>query len=402
MVVSGVFITLVKGEKLRFIDLFAGIGGFHYAMKSFNGECVFASETNRFAIESYQKNHQFNSDFDITKIQAKEIPPFDLLCAGFPCQTFSKAGSRQGFRDKTRGSLFFEILKILEYHKPKFILLENVRNLVTHDKGVTWSVINDSLKDLGYQILEHPLILSPHQFGIPQLRERVFIPGIYNPEKTHIPLKFNFEKSLSKEDNSIESILEENPQLNEKSFLSKKEEDVLRMWDEFYKGINTESLGFPVWADVFTGKVTLSELHHDWKKKVIKRNLDLYNNNKIFIEGWLKKYNYLEGYHKGYRKFEWQAGNDIGTVFHGLIQFRPSGVRVKRPNVAPALVAMVQVPIYGPLKRKLTLRECSRLQSFPENFIFNQNEHEAYKQLGNSVNVKVVEKVLSYLMSQKV
>ena len=146
-------------DKKRFVDLFAGIGGFHYAMQQFNGECVFASEINKYAIEAYAKNHHTNADFDITKIHPEtDIPPFDVLCAGFPCQAFSKAGGQQGFKDKTRGTLFFNILTVLETHRPSYILLENVRNLVSHDKGDTWKVITDSLKELGYRLTEKPLI----------------------------------------------------------------------------------------------------------------------------------------------------------------------------------------------------------------------------------------------------
>lgn len=393
----------MTNDTKKFIDLFAGIGGFHYAMKRFNGECVFASEINKYAIESYGKNHGTDADFDITKIDPKtDIPSFDVLCAGFPCQAFSKAGNQEGFKDKTRGTLFFDIIRVLETHKPTYIVLENVRNLVSHDKGNTWEVIMASLKELGYRTTNQPLILSPHQFGVPQLRERVFIPGVYDPENVDNPLDFNFDKLLSKEENSIIHILDDEKIDNSTYVISTKEEKILEIWNEFYQGVTAETLGFPVWMDVFTGEIDTHAENPSWKNGFIEKNQKLYRENKAFIDQWLHKHKHLEGYHKGFRKFEWQAGTDIKSVFEGLIQFRPSGVRVKRPTVSPALVAMVQVPIYGPLKRKLSLTECARLQSFPEDFIFNEKQHEAYKQLGNSVNVTVVEKVLEKLFQEKV
>jgi DNA (cytosine-5)-methyltransferase 1 len=134
----------------KFIDLFAGIGGFHIAMEKLGGECVFASEIDAAAIKTYYDNFQIDSNHDITKTNADDIPSFDVLCAGFPCQAFSKAGHQKGFSD-TRGTLFFDIERILKFHlnkykKPKMIVLENVRNLVSHDDGNTWLTIKNILK----------------------------------------------------------------------------------------------------------------------------------------------------------------------------------------------------------------------------------------------------------------
>ena len=136
-------------NKFKFIDLFAGIGAFHIAMESLGGECVFASEIDKYAIETYAENFNINSNNDIIKTKAEDIPKHDVLCAGFPCQPFSNAGNKKGFVD-TRGTLFFEIERILKYHKTPYIILENVRNLASHDNGNTWNVIKNSLKELGY------------------------------------------------------------------------------------------------------------------------------------------------------------------------------------------------------------------------------------------------------------
>ena len=187
-------------ESFDYIDLFSGIGGFHQAMDNIGGKCVFSSEIDKNCIEVYKTNYGINSNNNITIINEKDIPPHQVLCAGFPCQTFSIAGKKLGFKDKTKGTLFFEIVRILEYHKPKYIILENVKNLVSHDNGNTWNTIQESLRELGYRTTSKPLILSPHQFGIPHFRERVIILGKYEPNNIDKPIDINFVNLLKKED----------------------------------------------------------------------------------------------------------------------------------------------------------------------------------------------------------
>ena len=138
-----------------------------------------------------------------------------------------------------------------------------------------------------------------------------------------------------------------------------------------------------------------------WKQEFIRKNQNLYLNNKKFIDKWLKKHNNLEDLTPTQRKFEYQAGTEIDTIWEGVIQFRPSGIRVKRPTCFPALVAMVQIPIIGRYKRRLSVRECGRLQSFPESFKPCENTHQAYKQFGNSVNVKIIELLYNELIKYK-
>lgn len=175
-----------KKLNFTFIDLFAGIGGFHLAASALGGKCVFASEFDENARKTYEANFlKHNKDLfysdnfagDITKVDEKDIPDFDFLFAGFPCQPFSKGGYRKGFED-TRGSLFFEVARIIKHHNPSYILLENVQNLVTHDSGRTFNTICNTLDELGYAINASPLILSPDNFGIPAIRRRIFIPAI--------------------------------------------------------------------------------------------------------------------------------------------------------------------------------------------------------------------------------
>lgn len=171
--------TQIKA-RFRFIDLFAGIGGFHQAMRYLGGECVMAAEINEECKKTYRLNYHTEEKElrgDVTNIQPETIAPFDVLCAGFPCQPFSKAGAQKGFKDKTRGNLFYTIMDILDGHpEAKFIILENVRNLA--DKTENWDIITSELMRRNFYITEEPIILSPSDFGIPQIRERVYILGI--------------------------------------------------------------------------------------------------------------------------------------------------------------------------------------------------------------------------------
>jgi len=156
----------------KYIDLFAGIGGFHQAMSSFGAQCVFASEWDKDCQDTYESNYGMRPFGDITKIEAEDIPPHDVICAGFPCQAFSISGKQRGFED-TRGTLFFDVVRIASYHKPKVMILENVKNFERHDGGRTLLVVKETLKELGYTIFHK--VLNASHFGVPQKRERIFI-----------------------------------------------------------------------------------------------------------------------------------------------------------------------------------------------------------------------------------
>ena len=162
-------------DKFRFIDLFAGIGGIRIPFEELGGKCVFSSEWDKFSQITYEANFGEVPFGDITKIDEKEIPKHDLLVGGFPCQAFSQAGLKKGFQD-TRGTLFFDIARILKFHKPKAFLLENVKHLKGHDSGNTFKTIMNVLRDIGYQTIEYK-VLNAKDFGVPQNRERIFIFG---------------------------------------------------------------------------------------------------------------------------------------------------------------------------------------------------------------------------------
>ncbi len=201
-------------NKFKFIDLFAGIGGIRIPFQELGGECVFSSEWDKFSQKTYEANFGEVPYGDITKIDEKEIPKHDLLVGGFPCQAFSQAGLKKGFQD-TRGTLFFDIARILKHHKPKAFLLENVKHLKGHDSGKTFKTIMSVLREIGYQTVEYK-VLNARDFGVPQNRERIFIFGYIDFIFFQFPDPLNIKTKLGE-------ILDEN--IPEKYTISS------RMWE---------------------------------------------------------------------------------------------------------------------------------------------------------------------------
>jgi len=381
-----------------FIDLFCGIGGFHQALESLGGNCVFACDIDKNCRETYAANYGLMPAEDITKIAAEDIPAHDVLCAGFPCQAFSKAGQRLGFKDQTKGTLFFDVLRILRHHRPPYALLENVRNLASHDNGRTWCVIHSSLREAGYNLLPNPVIFSPHYLGIPQHRERVFIMCVREDVGSVPPFRFNAQKLP---ESNISSILQDESEIEnlKKYQLTREQNQLLELWDEFIRSIKIARLpGFPIWTDCFrTIHEDISDLPA-WKQNFIRKNSALYHENAAFIDDWLKRAKACPLFFGAKAKLEWQAGQtNTPSLFDNILQFRPSGIRVKPPTYFPALVAITQTSIVGSRRRQLTERECARLQSFPETFRPDANSAQAYKQFGNAVNVEVVRLFARYL-----
>lgn len=388
----------------KYIDLFAGIGGFHQAMKQLNGVCVFAADFHPETAETYYNNYKIEALYDITKLDPEEIPQHDVLCAGFPCQSFSKAGFQKGFND-IRGTLFFEIIRILENHivsygGPRYLLLENVRNLISHDNGNTWLRIKSALTTIGYNVIEMPLIVSPHYFGVPQLRERAVIVAVKN-DYYNGKIDIQIDKKPKNISNMYDVIIEsDTAEYKLSAFrLNPYEEKVLTMWNDFIKILNiSERIGFPIWEEEFDKDYDISEIPK-WKQDFLLKNRNFYKQYKTEIENWRIKYDNLSWVKSSHRKFEWQVDKKIASVFEGIIQFRPSGVRVKQPTEFPALVAIIHVPIIGRYRRYITPREAANLQSFPEGFVIDKNNRLAYKQFGNAVNVKVIKNVFEIFVN---
>lgn len=412
-----------KKYKFTFVDLFCGIGGFHQAMSSLGGKCVFACDINEMCRKVYAENYKIESDdliiSDDIKKAAKEknLPQFDILCGGFPCQTFSKAGKRNGFQvvenengeTDDRGQLFFRIVDILQDHPEcNYVILENVRNLADNDDN--WKVVCDELKALGFVITEDAIIESPHKFGIPQVRERVYILGIKESAiKTDTLRKEGkitrdmldiekYYKACPK--NSIPMLLDEN--VEAKYIVPDELVEVLDIWEEFLK--NVKGVKSPFWLhkaglgiyddeqykkDSSIGYAEMPE----WKKQMVWKSREMYNNNSDFIDDWAKRHKMIDR-SLIHQKFEWNASRDCTTIKQGITQFRQSGVRVKNPDYFPSLVAMNNTPIVWDEKieryRYLSPREAAKLQSFRNDFIFNESDPVSYRQLGNSVNVKLI------------
>lgn len=396
-------------EKFKFIDLFCGIGGFHQALSDLGGECVYASDIDEACRKIYKLNFGLEPDGDITKVDEKKIPYHDILCAGFPCQAFSKAGKRLGFADPTKGTLFFEIMRIAKYHKPKYMLLENVRNLTSHDNGNTWKIIHDEIINAGYYTFEKPVIFSPHYIGIPQHRERVFIMCVRNDILGGKLLpEFKIDRPMVHCD--IHSILQNDDEIANISKYQLKPDVIewIDNWNEFIQNIKCDRLpSFPIWADslcLLPDNMLYNQWNNlpEWKKDAVRKNALLYFDNKDFIDEWLAKARKIPLFFGAKAKMEWQAGNvENPDIWNCLMQIRPSGLRIKANDFFPALVAITQTSIVGERKRYLTPRECARLQSFPDTFILDENDKNAYKQLGNGVNVEVVKLFARYMLGDK-
>jgi len=434
---------------MEFIDLFAGIGGFHHALKKYGAKCVLVCEIDQYCELIYkhsfkEEGYQFISNIreltrndikDLDSIKTKEqlneiVPRHDILCAGFPCQPFSKSGFQRGIKDATRGTLFFDILQIIEAKKPKYIILENVRNLAGPRHFHTYNIIINNLINLGYEVNQTPLIFSPHLLpadmgGAPQNRERVFIVGIKkNIAKNKIIklMKFNTElreKKFFNPDNwNINNIVieEKNIKNLKKYQVSKEEEMYLNAWDFFVKNLEEENIpGFPIIVDFWKTNPEINFQMYEWEKTFRIKNSIFYNKNSIFCDKFLAKdwkgKSIIE-FPRSRRILEWQANKQHNkksgrTLKDLIIQLRPSGIRVKPATYFPALVAITQTSIIGPLLRngatnyrRLTPIECARLQGIPDYVYDNNliNDNQKYKQIGNGVNVGIVEKIIEILL----
>lgn len=403
-----------------FVDLFAGIGGFHAALGAMGGRCVYASEWDEQAARIYERNWNLKPHGDITTAANEttmEVPHHDVLVGGFPCQPFSKSGKQLGM-DETRGTLFWNIARIVEVRRPTLVLLENVRNIAGPRHTHEWDVIIASLRELGYRVSSTPMIVSPHLIrpefgGRPQVRERIFIAA------TRIPEKQIFKSMYEADIPSLESVTHGwKPQqwnlfkdlpiekgLSKKSrqavTLADKEIEWIEAWNDFVL-IMKERLhgkplpGFPIWVNAWVDESALSipEGTPKWKEDFLRKNSAFYTLHKPALTEWLKKWNGLTNFPPSRRMFEWQA-QEAPSLWDTIMHFRPSGIRAKRATYVPALVAITQTSILGKYKRRITVREAARLQGFPDWFDFiDQSDRVSYKQLGNAVNVGAVFNVL--------
>jgi len=381
-----------------FIDLFCGIGGFHQAMTMLGGTCVLACDIDPKCREVYRTNYGILPHADITTLNTADIPEYDVLCGGFPCQAFSHAGKQGGFED-TRGTLFREIVRILKDTQPAYFLLENVKHLTGHDGGRTWATIYKSLCDVGYVTYDTPPVMSPHQFGIPQHRERVMIMGMRLDLAPSIlpPLPL-----LTVQPTNLMHILVDDADVPPDVRLSESDIAILNHWETFvqhFKQKDSKLPTFPLWTDDWDRPVAATPSGNPvWKAEFIRKNREFYTTHKAFLEPWLHTARAIPGFKGARAKLEWQCGSfqPTDSLWTLLFQYRPSGIRVKRTNYSPALVAMGQIVVVGAKQRHLCPREVARLQSFPDSFPIPAN---AIRRFGNAVNVEVVRRAALHLFS---
>jgi DNA (cytosine-5)-methyltransferase 1 len=372
----------------------------------------------------YRSNFNIITEGDIRNIDPANIPEHDILCAGFPCQPFSKAGMQKGMKDKKNGSLFSEIVAILSYHKPKYFILENVPFIRKHDNEKTWkSMVRRLSGRLGYKIKHR--VYSPHHFGIPQHRERIFIVGA-NSDLSH----FVWPASSLKKEISIRSILDKKPK--DAKRIDKKELHCLQLWQEFIRRIpKEESLpGFPIWSMEFDATYpfenttphklsqeelsgykgcygislrglskeeqltrlpsyarTKQKLFPEWKRDFIRRNRRFLKKHRKELDQIMERIRKLGI--PSWQKLEWNCKNGERDIWKYIIQFRASGIRIKQPTYAPSLVCTpTQVPIIGWEKRYISRREGARLQSL-NGIRLPKNRNLCFHALGNAVNVQI-------------
>lgn len=388
----------------KFIDLFCGIGGFHQALSSvgIGASCVFACDIDEKCRTIYEQNYRIKPEGDITKIDISTIPPFNILCAGFPCQSFSKAGAQKGF-DDARGNLFFNICNIVRHHRPEYLLLENVANLTSHDDGNTWKVMYQHIIDMGYSTYLDPVMLNVLHFNIPQNRERVIIMCKRNdigdlPIQPIIPK--NPKQRLTR---FIKDIVCLDSSETNKYKLDGKMKDVECVWDQFIKLLIHHRISipkFPIWTDWWDKNTEDDPDQYQKYTAWINKNKEFYTTNISILQPWLDNSRACNNWVGAVRKFEWQAGDEVAENLNGMNDVlwtaRGSGIRVKKLDYIPTLVAMSMIPIYGPESRKLSPRELLRLQSFPDSFVYD--EKTIFKQVGNAVNVTMIERCARFLI----
>ncbi len=324
-------------KKYKYIDLFCGIGGFHLGFDSAGFECVFASDNNKGCQEVFEKNFKIKPHGDITKVDIPNLPNFDVITAGFPCQPFSISGHKKGFED-TRGTLFFDICKIIKEKQPKVVVLENVKHYLHHDKKKTLSTTIFALEDLGYNVVYS--ILNAKDFGLPQNRERLFIIA----SKKGV---FDFSKLKKKKSKQLETFLEDSAEFE---YLKKNEYTLLKK-----SFVKEQESGL-----IFVG----------------------YRNKEGFKKGIRENTKHLNRVHRQPNRIYSSNG------YHPTLPSQESSGRFFIYRESEGKV------------RKLTIKECYSIMGFPKNFIYHDQPGTRYRQIGNAVAVNVTKEIAKQIITQ--
>ena len=382
-----------------FIDLFCGIGGFRIALERLGMECVFSSDIDKYARKTYQHNFGEEPSGDITQIKSEDIPDHDLMTAGFPCQPFSIAGYRKGFEDD-RGQLFYQILRIAEDKKTPYLLLENVKGLINHNKGATFSEMVKALEQLGYTVQWE--VLNTKDYGLPQNRERLFIIASKEPFEMEWPLPTGtdtFEPLLEEADSDLSPIVLNHLDYHEANTI-KEVNDLTIVTEVRPSRCSSRSDGITpcLTAKMGTGGNNVPILLKQRRKLTVNECLKLQGFLKVGdivgdTEEAINKAILGEGTWKCLQKHRTKhqaKGNGFGYSLFNLDSPYTNTITSRyHKDGAEALLEWGEIP------RKFTPGEIARLQGFPEDFNINQvSRTQAYKQLGNAVSPIVVEVII--------
>lgn len=351
LVFSEIKLKPIRNPKFKFIDLFAGIGGTRLGAQNNGGACVFTSEFDSFAQKTYAFNYGESPFGDITKIKEDLIPDHDLLLAGFPCQPFSYSGRCEGFEDKTRGTLFFDVLRILESKKPKYALLENVKGFKSHDKGNTMFVALKALDEAGYNT--YWTILNSYDYGVPQYRERWYCVAIRKDIDTG---DFEFPNQKDR---------------------TTKLRDIIDI-DNADKSLSISDF-------------EIERIEYHFENQHINERVE--HDSSMYAPQTKKGRHGVYSYLKNDGAIRFHVGDvaktQIQEAFYACLD-----------TYSPTIIAN-RVPKLWDIKRKLSVIEASRLQGFPRDFDFNVSNAQSYKQLGNSVTVTVIESIVDKIKKTK-
>jgi DNA (cytosine-5)-methyltransferase 1 len=426
---------------MKYIDLFSGLGAFSHALDLLGHECVAALDIDQTLVNTYKQNFPSHSNVICADIRTShhELPQHDILCAGFPCQPFSKSGKQEGLLDVERGDLVDSVIKIAAQNLPEYIFLENVANLSEHNSGITWLHIKESLEGLGYEVrwTKHVKkggsgMLNPLDFGFPQNRERFFsvcrrgfLPADTFPAKQSTKSKIE-EKIIA------DDLLSEDEILN--SSITDKEYSCIENWQIAVNALPNKADDlppFPIWLEEIDAEYPISfttpfaELlkegmsSHDiesrlaklppyaqskqaifprWKRRFLQQNREWFDTFRHKIPQ--NAVDALRDLPHTYRKFEWNDKGGPANLWDHCLQFRPSGLRVSNSSYIPAIVSInkQQLPIYGPIRRRLVFREIKRCFGFPDSFILPPQSTASVSALGNTIHTSMLKILLEHVL----